>query len=137
MNAGTDDIKAAQELYDTLGNGWLSELIWSDNYAIQCGENLLALDLGVGDEPPVAYATGDTECNAPELSAETATCIKGDCMDIFLDFTVGGRTRLKIMRDRFVDQDGYEYALVEDGHRVADLPATLLKYDSKSSNNKH
>lgn len=128
MNGDPKDIEAAQKLYDTRGNGWLSELIWSGNYSIQCGENLLGLDSGIGDEPPWAYATGDTEHNKKNLSKKDATCIKGDCVDIFLDFTGEGRTRLKILRDRFVDQDGYEYALLADGHRVTDLPAVMLEY---------
>lgn len=112
---------------------WFACFLWDNGYSLQCGEYLLDLEAGnaAADEPPWVYAMGDDVYHSRKLAACAPKELphRGDCTAVYLDFREAETSAWSLFADRFEDADGYEYAVVDHGSRVTNLPAALIDYD--------
>lgn len=133
MNA-QEKIAQAQKLLAERGPGWFSAFLWDNTYALQCGKYLLMLDEGATNqgEPPWVYATGNSDYHDSHLADEGPLPFNDPegWVEIFIDFRESNTGEWVLRQDRFIDEDEYEYAVVDanTSKRVTDLPAAIIEY---------
>ena len=115
---------------------WFSWFLYENGYSLQCGDYLLELEEGdtAQGEPPWICAMGDNDLHGHKLGDGVPKRLPESCgcMDTFIDFGEAETSAWGLYRDRFTDADGYEYAVVDKGRRVDDLPAAIIKHDLES-----
>ena len=135
MNA-TDQMKLAELILAERDGFWYSHFLYDNGYSLQSGDYLLELEEGdvAQGEPPWLCAMGDTDLHSHKLGCDVPKPLPKscECMDTFIDFGEAETSAWGLRRDRFTDADGYEYAVVDNGRRVDDLPAAIIKYDRES-----
>lgn len=135
MNA-TDQMKLAELILAERDGFWYSHFLYDNGYSLQSGDYLLELEEGdvAQGEPPWLCAMGDTDLHSHKLGSDVPKPLPKscECMDTFIDFGEAETSAWGLRRDRFTDADGYEYAVVDNGRRVDDLPAAIIKYDRES-----
>lgn len=127
-----EKLELARKILTERGVRWFSEFLWDNCYALQCGKHLILLEEGAPEqgEPPWVYATGNTDYHEDKLPEEEGIVpLHPDCSDaVFLDFREDDVSEWGLHKDRFVDGDGYEYAVLHHLRRVRDLPAAIIEY---------
>lgn len=132
----TEKLELAELILAERDGFWYSHFLYDNGYSLQCGDYLLELEEGdaAQGEPPWVCAMGDSDIHGFKLGDSVPKPLPESCgcMDTFIDFGEAETSAWGLHRDRFTDADGCEYAVVDNGRRVDDLPAAIIKYDRES-----
>ena len=132
----TEQLELARLILAERDAFWFSWFLWDNGYSLQCGDYLLELEEGdtAQGEPPWLYAMGDSDLHSRELGSDVPKPLPESCgcMDSFIEFGEAETSAWGLYRDHFIDADGCRYAVVDNGRRVDDLPAAIIRYDRES-----
>lgn len=121
----------------------LAEIIDEGEYSVQCGSYILSQDIGYpGDgEPPIVSLSGDFALASEELDeagpTKGYTADSESDTDILVDFQSRQNTIVEVRADRFIDTNGWQYALLDSTthERVTNLPDLIATWNKEHNNN--